>query len=764
MRNSSKLMMRPLVVAVLCLLSLFSAPTLLADDIDELVRQLGAPDFQTREKATAELIKAGYTAKKAVRQALRSKDPEVAQRAKRIWEKIKMRVFPGAGEDVALFLAKLSKKRNGSMDPGINPELVQFVDTPDISPKIAITHQSWRVLAKKYGVRFLYLAFFLNDKKEQYGRHIPEACETFLEIYPPEKVMEFSEKAPNKVGKFLDILSSIRAGSFPEDIALRGVKTLLLANRPVDAILFAANTYSGKDGMTSLLNAVKKTAADSNIFSKALEKLKDQGNSAKIDGVPHALFFLTKLAAATRCQKELKQFLDSADIATPSARMAIDIAQELSMMGLSDEALEILTGITTPESIYIRALIYRDMGDDAGNVRSMEALSKMLRPAGKKGLFKLATIMMKYQDHQAYQMLENVIKLPPHNTMIDTEAMLRLGMLCKRHGKYGEAADWYEKTLKNLNGTTLVRNVDGTVKTGDEAIEAMKANIQRLRQIEKGGGESWKAANKAWDEHDYKTALSKLDEFIHLNPDFPKAWRLKAELLHYMRQLNEALKTVDKAIELTRNNKQEQSKALCQKSQILCSLARFDEAFRTVSDALKKDPENLLTLSVHGMSAFYAGQYQPAINSFETVWREGGHDEYNWLWICIASHKLGNRPPDFFSQHVSELHGNEWPIPLLRFYAGDITEQECLEAAAQGTPERRKEKECEAYYYIGEWYLWNGNKDKALEYFKKCVGYGIVDFREHLVSEIRIRELAKGDPAKRAPSPPTDSATGKDSQ
>lgn len=74
-------------ILALALPLFFAAPQ---DDerIDRLIRDLGSDDFETREKATAELKKIGKPAVPALRKAAESDDAEVKLRAKKLLEDI----------------------------------------------------------------------------------------------------------------------------------------------------------------------------------------------------------------------------------------------------------------------------------------------------------------------------------------------------------------------------------------------------------------------------------------------------------------------------------------------------------------------------------------------------------------------------------------------------------------------------------------------------------------------------------------------------
>ena len=85
--------------------------------------------------------------------------------------------------------------------------------------------------------------------------------------------------------------------------------------------------------------------------------------------------------------------------------------------------------------------------------------------------------------------------------------------------------------------------------------------------------------------------------------------------------------------------------------------------------------------------------------------------------------------------------GNEWPVPIIKYYAGLITLEKCLKATIDADKNRENEKKCEVYYFIGELMLLNKKKKEAIEYFNKCIKCEIPDFREHLSSQQRLEEL-----------------------
>src|SRR5262249_51557647 len=74
------------------------------DRVRALVRQLGSPTYQTRERASSELIAMGTTAAPLLRQALQDADLEVARRAE---ECLRLIESKDLGPDIAAAAARL---------------------------------------------------------------------------------------------------------------------------------------------------------------------------------------------------------------------------------------------------------------------------------------------------------------------------------------------------------------------------------------------------------------------------------------------------------------------------------------------------------------------------------------------------------------------------------------------------------------------------------------------------------------------------------
>ena len=92
---------------------------------------------------------------------------------------------------------------------------------------------------------------------------------------------------------------------------------------------------------------------------------------------------------------------------------------------------------------------------------------------------------------------------------------------------------------------------------------------------------------------------------------------------------------------------------------------------------------------------------------------------------------------------VKTLQGNEWPIPLAKYYAGEIDENELLKAAESRDPVKWKNQHLDVWYCLGMKKLLDGDNVKAKEYFEKCVSTGLKDFEEYSRAKDELEKLSK---------------------
>jgi lipoprotein NlpI len=158
-------------------------------------------------------------------------------------------------------------------------------------------------------------------------------------------------------------------------------------------------------------------------------------------------------------------------------------------------------------------------------------------------------------------------------------------------------------------------------------------------------------------------------------------------------------------------------------------------------------------LRSRGRVQFLRGDYRAAQADFRAlVARTEGTDRLHAaIWLYLATRRSGEDGGAAVSALPASGDLSEWPGPALMLYLGEVTPQQMLAAAWSFDPKTEVLNLCEAWFFLGEHYLLEGEPERAREAFERSVATGIKHYLEYSVSRIELERLAgKGDSAERA--------------
>lgn len=113
---------------------------------------------------------------------------------------------------------------------------------------------------------------------------------------------------------------------------------------------------------------------------------------------------------------------------------------------------------------------------------------------------------------------------------------------------------------------------------------------------------------------------------------------------------------------------------------------------------------------------------------------------YWQILLWLAQRRAGVRDPEL-AERASEHEHSGWPVPILDFLKGTLTEDEVLESITEERNDRRRrEMLVEALYYVGQARLASGQTEIARRYFAAAVNLKVLYFIEH---HLALAEVAK---------------------
>lgn len=195
------------------------------------------------------------------------------------------------------------------------------------------------------------------------------------------------------------------------------------------------------------------------------------------------------------------------------------------------------------------------------------------------------------------------------------------------------------------------------------------------------------------------------------------------DLHHY----TEAIADYDKAIQL----KSDFVAAYLNRAVALARLEKYDAAYADFDVVLKINPTNVSAINSRAALNFLLGNYQAAIDDYQRYLKLRPDDIYRMLWLYISEKHLNTEAPSTLQQHIDGVSLDIWPGAIVRLYLGQVPVENVIKALNDNLAAWSNGSRCEAFFYLGEYFLLQGNKAEALKYFRNAVQTKAIGYMEY---------------------------------
>ncbi|MFM2066219.1 MAG: hypothetical protein RLZZ584_1128 [Pseudomonadota bacterium] len=173
-------------------------------------------------------------------------------------------------------------------------------------------------------------------------------------------------------------------------------------------------------------------------------------------------------------------------------------------------------------------------------------------------------------------------------------------------------------------------------------------------------------------------------------------------------------------------------------------LREFDRALGLADQVLAGNATDHQARNTRALVSYLQNRWPDAQAEFTRLADDTGSPRraYTVLWLALATRQAGQDTAALAQRYPAAGLGSDWPRPLVDYALGSLGAEELLEAAR--TSSSPQEHLCEAYYYIAERHLAEGTRQRAIDYWRKAVDTGIVEYIESGAARLRLAEFAPG--------------------
>jgi lipoprotein NlpI len=204
----------------------------------------------------------------------------------------------------------------------------------------------------------------------------------------------------------------------------------------------------------------------------------------------------------------------------------------------------------------------------------------------------------------------------------------------------------------------------------------------------------------------------------------------------------DALKDYNKAIELSPTDQF----ALIGRAKYYSDAGEFEKAVADLDRAVAASPDSVIARSSRAYAEYNVGSWQKSLSDFREASKQDAQDDYLRLRVWLIRARIGERTAAteelrLYLKSATKTDSNPWALNLVKFLAGDITEEDLFKAIVLGDADKVSERRCEAYFYAGSVRLINGDRKTAVEYFQKTLSTNIRTFTEYRSAIAELKRL-----------------------
>jgi len=276
-------------------------------------------------------------------------------------------------------------------------------------------------------------------------------------------------------------------------------------------------------------------------------------------------------------------------------------------------------------------------------------------------------------------------------------------------------------------------NPDLAIKHCTLAIESGRYSGANLAKLHYNRGIEWAAKSN------YDRAIADYDIAIRLNPRYGDAYYNRGGAWGNKGDHDRAIADYDVAIKLNPKD----PAAYNGRGFERVAKGDYAHAIADYGTAIQLNPKSAGALLARGRARYYGGDYPNAASDLEQSLKLD-HNNYTALWLYLAR-KRGEiiNAEESLDAETRTSRGGAWPQPVILLFVGRTDPASIVAAATDSDAKKQNEQRCEANFYLAQWHLLRGERERALPLLKEAQSGCTREFLEYEGAVAELRRLQR---------------------
>ena len=243
--------------------------------------------------------------------------------------------------------------------------------------------------------------------------------------------------------------------------------------------------------------------------------------------------------------------------------------------------------------------------------------------------------------------------------------------------------------------------------------------------------------NAHFARRDYVAALADYHVAVGFAPDYALAHNNRGNAFAALGAYEKSVAAFDAAIRI----RPDYALAYKNRGNAHAAAGFLERAIADYDVAAGYAPDHAKTYNNRGNARFLLGHFAAAVADYQAALEIDPYDLYSMLWLYLAETRAGGDGEPALGTRGTAIDDGRWPMVVVSYYLGEASGDDVLAAAALADPVAQRERQCEAYYYLGAGRLIAGDAEGARGLFREALATGVAHFVEYLGARIELGRM-----------------------